>query len=140
MNMYLHLKIVGALLTALGLAHSVFGRYFQWKKELAQLSTLTRQMFLVHCFFIALLLIMIGLCSLFYPHALIGSGTLSRLVLIGLLVFWSVRLAFQLFVYDSAIWRGRRFYTIMHVVFSLFWTYVIFIYGAALRMAWRAAN
>ncbi len=135
MNAYLHLKVVGALLVALGLAHSFFGRYFKWEKELAQLSLLTRQMFLVHCFFISLVIVSMGACTLFYTNALLGSGTLSRVVLTGFLVFWLIRLAFQFFVYDSAIWRGRRFYTTMHVVLSMLWIYVVLIYGAALRVA-----
>ena len=136
MNVYLQLKITGTLLIALGLAHSFFGRYFKWKKELAQLSLLTRQIFLVHSFFIALSVILIGACTLFYTEALLRSGTLSRVVLTGLVAFWLVRLGFQIFVYDPAIWRGHRFYTFMHVVFSLFWAYVVITYGAALRLAW----
>ncbi len=135
MNIYLHLKVAGALLLVLGAAHPMFGRYFKWEKELAQLSLLTRQIFLVHCFFISLLVVLIGACSLFYTNALVGSGTLSRVVLTGFVVFWFIRLVFQLFVYDSAIWRGRRFFTVMHVVFSIFWSYVVLIYGAALRVA-----
>lgn len=137
MNIYLHLKVVGALLMTLGLAHSMFSSYFKWQKELAQLSLLTRQILLVHCFFIALLLVMIGVCSLFYPGALLGSGRLSRVVLTGFVVFWLCRLACQFFVYDPAIWRARPLYTVMHVVFSLFWIYVVLIYGAALRMVWK---
>jgi hypothetical protein len=138
MNIYLHLKVVGTLLLVLGLAHSLFDRYFKWEKELAQLSLLTRQIFLVHCFFISLSVVLIGACYLFYTNALLGSGTLSRVVLTGFVVFWAIRLIFQFFVYDSEIWRGRRFYTIMHVIFSIFWIYVVLIYGAALRVAWNA--
>jgi hypothetical protein len=138
MNIYVHLKIVGALLVALGLANSFFGRYFKWKQELEPLSLLTRQVFQVHGFFIALVVAMIGLCSLFYTNALLLSGDLSRVVLTGFLVFWLSRLAIQLFVYDPAIWRGRRFYTVMHVVFSIFWMYVVLTYGNALRIAWKS--
>ncbi len=137
MNISLHLKIVGALLLTLGLAHSMFARYFKWREELARLSLLTRQIFLVHCFFIALLLVMIGVCSLFYTDALLASGTLSRVLLTGLVVFWLSRLVFQFLVYDPAIWRGRPFYTIMHIVFSIFWIYAVLTYGAALRMVWN---
>ncbi len=137
MNIYLHLKVAGALLLALGLTHSLFGRYFKWEQELAQVSLLTRQIFLVHCFFISLSVVLIGACTLFYTNALLGSETLSRVVLTGFVVFWLIRLVFQFFVYDSAIWRGRRFYTVMHVAFSIFWIYVVFIYGAALRVAWN---
>jgi len=137
MNIYLHIRIVGALLLTLGVAHSAFGRYFKWQKELAQLSLLTRQIFSVHCFFIALVLAMIGVCSLFCTEALLESGALSRVVLSGLVIFWLSRLAIQFFVYDPAIWRGRRFYTVMHVAFSIFWIYVVLTYGAALRMVWN---
>ena len=136
MNVDLQLKVAGALLVSLGLAHIFFGRYFKWDKELAQLSLLTRQMFEVHCFFISLTVVLIGLCTLLYTNVLLRSGTLSQVVLTGFLVFWLARLAFQFFVYDPAIWRGRRFYTFMHMVFSVFWSYVVVVYGAALRVAW----
>ena len=119
MTVYVQLKVVGALLVALGLAHSFFGRYFKWDKELAKLSLLTRQIFLVHCFFISLAIVLIGICTLFYTNALLGSGTLSRVVLTGFFIFWLVRLASQFFLYDSAIWRGHRFYTFMEW-FSLY--------------------
>lgn len=137
MNIYLHLKLVGGLLLALGLAHSLFCRYFKWEKELKQVSLLTRQIFLVHCFFISLSIVLIGACTLFYTNALLRSGTLSRVVLAGFVVFWFIRLGFQFFVYDPAIWQGRRFYTVMHVAFSTLWIYVVLIYGAALRVAWK---
>jgi hypothetical protein len=132
------LKVVGVLLVALGLAHSLFGRYFNWKQELAPLSLLTRQVFQVHGFFIALVVAMMGVCSLFYTTALLASGDLSRVVLSGFLIFWLSRLAIQLFVYDPAIWRGRRFYAFMHVVFTIFWIYVVLTYGNALRIAWKS--
>jgi hypothetical protein len=138
MIVYVHLKVVGVLLVALGLAHSLFGRYFNWKQELAPLSLLTRQVFQVHGFFIALVVAMMGVCSLFYTTALLASGDLSRVVLSGFLIFWLSRLAIQLFVYDPAIWRGRRFYAFMHVVFTIFWIYVVLTYGNALRIAWKS--
>jgi hypothetical protein len=92
----------------------------------------------VHGFFIALVVGMMGVCSLFYTNALLASGDLSRVVLAGLVVFWLSRLAIQFCVYDPAIWRGRRFYTVMHVVFSTFWIYVVLTYGTALRIAWKS--
>lgn len=135
MNLDFHLKLAGALLVALGVAHSAFGRYFKWDQQLAALPLLTRQIFLVHCFFISLSVILIGAGTLFFTRALLGSGILSRVVLTGMLVFWIARSIVQFFAYDSAIWRGNRFYTFMHVVFCIFWTYVVLTYGAALRIA-----
>ena len=66
---------------------------------------------------------------------LIRSGTLSRVVLTGLVLCWLTRLLFQVFVYNPAIWRGKTFYSFMHAVFCFCWTYVTLIYGAVLRFA-----
>ncbi len=140
MTLRVHLHIAGALLLLLGLAHSVFDRYFGWKRELATLSLLTRRVFQVHCFFIALVLVMLGACSLFFTGALLEPTPLSRVLLAGLVVFWFCRLLAQWFVYDSAIWRGRPFYTVMHAAFSLLWIYLVATYGAALRAVWPAIS
>jgi hypothetical protein len=132
MNIRLHLEIVGVLLIALGLGHALFDRYFGWSGELAGVSLLTRQVFHVHTFFMGLLLVLLGACSLFYADALLDPAPLSRAVLAGMAVFWFCRLACQWFVYDSALWRGNRFRTAMHVVFSVFWVYLVLTYSGAL--------
>jgi hypothetical protein len=129
----MHLQIVGTLLLLLGAAHSVIPRYFGWKRELAAVSLFTRQVFMVHHFFIGLLVAMLGLLSLFHADDLLQPMPLSRAVLIGILAFWLIRFVFQLAVYDPAIWRGKPFYTAMHVVFSFFWGYVVVTYAVALR-------
>jgi len=132
-----HLQIVGALLLLLGAMHSVMPRYFGWKRELAVVSLFTRQIFMVHQFFIGLLLVMLGLLSLVYADALLVPSPLGRAMLSGIVVFWLVRLVFQFAVYDSAIWRGKPFYTAMHVVFSAFWVYVVVVYAEALGSVWQ---
>ena len=133
MTIRIHLQIVGALLLLLGLAHAFFPRYFGWATELASLSLLTRRIFQVHTFFIALLLVLLGICSLFYADTLLESTPLSRLLLSGIVIFWLCRLSVQFFVYDSAIWKGNRFFTSMHIAFSLLWIYVVVTYSLALR-------
>ena len=137
MNLHAHLQIAGALLLFLSAAHGGFSRYFGWKQELGRLSPLTRQMFLVHTFFIALVVALLGGLSLFCTDALLTPGPLSRAVLAGIFVFWLFRLAVQWFVYSPAIWRGRRFYTFMHCVFSAFWIYAVLAYGLALQSVWK---
>ena len=137
MTLQLHVQIVGALLLSLGIAHSFFSRYFGWEKELISLSVLTRRIFWVHSFFIALILAMLGVCSLFYTDALLEPTPLSRVLLAGIVSFWLCRLAIQFLVYDSAIWKGRPFYTFMNVAFSFFWVYVVITYSLALRAVWN---
>lgn len=136
MTLHLHLQIAGALLLALGLAHVFFNRYFGWDHELESVSLLTRRVFQVHCFFIALVLVLLGAGSLFYADALLEPTPLSRVALAGIVVFWLCRLFAQFFFYDQAIWKGDRFRTRMHWAFSGLWIYLVVIYGSALTRAY----
>jgi hypothetical protein len=136
MTLHLHLQIVGTLLTGLGLSHLFFNRIFGWDRELAAVSLLTRRVFFVHTFFIGLGVVMAGAGSMFYASALLEPSPLSRALLAGCVVFWFCRLVTQFFVYDQEIWRGRRFYTAMHILFSMLWIYVVATYGLALRSVW----
>ena len=137
MPLELNLRIVGAMLIALGLAHAGFGKRFEWKTELARLSLLNRKMFMVHCFFISLTLVLMGGITLFYTQALLEPTILSRVGLVAVVVFWLCRLFIQFFVYDSALWRGNRFNTRMHVLFSVMWVYVVVTYAFAAKHVWQ---
>lgn len=133
----LHLKIVGTLLILLGVAHCTFPKRFGWKDELARLSLLNRQIFLVHCFFIALTLVLMGSITFLYAKALLEPTSLNRALLAGAAVFWACRLFVQFFIYDPKLWKGNVFNTWMHVLFSCLWTYLIATYSLAAKLAWR---
>ncbi|MCB9867663.1 MAG: hypothetical protein H6816_13640 [Phycisphaerales bacterium] len=128
MDAELHVRIAGALTLALALLNLTFPRRFGWRQELQRLNLLTRQVFIVHALFIILVLVMIGVLSLVYADTLLAPSMLARLVLIGLAVFWMVRLIVQLFVYDRRLWLGDRFNTTMHVMFTCLWSYLLFTY------------
>ena len=130
--MITHLRILGALFVLLGFAHAGFGRRLNWKSDLAKLSLVNRQIFQVHTFYIALLLVMLGYLSLFYAEALLEPGPLSRAILGGMTLLWASRLYAQWFVYDKSLWRGDRFNTAVHYFFTLFWTYAAVVDGLAL--------
>ena len=132
MTLEWHLRLAGALQIALAALHLAFPRRFHWKEELTRLSLLNRQMFLVHTLFLCVVLVLMGGLSLFAPAALLEATPLSRLVLGGFAVFWGLRLAVQWFVYDASLWRGDRFNTIVHVVFSILWAYLAAVYAGAL--------
>jgi hypothetical protein len=44
------------------------------------------------------------------------------------------RLGFQIFVYDAALWRGKKFETCMHWLFTALWLYLVVVFGWVL---WR---
>jgi hypothetical protein len=130
----LMLKLAGGLLLLLAVANLFLPRKLDWKNDLAGLSLLNRQIFRVHAFFIVLILVMMGALSLGFTAELLAPSPLSRLVLGGLALFWFIRLAVQLFVYDSSLWRGNRVNTFIHFTATLLWAFFTAVYGAAL---WR---
>lgn len=136
MTLLVNLRIVGVLLVLLGLSHAFFNRYFKWERELAEVSLLTRQIFFVHTFFIALGVVLAGAASFICADALLHPGLLSRTLLVGMTVFWLCRLLAQFFAYDSRLWKDNRFRTVMHGAFSLLWIYVTVTYGIALVRVW----
>lgn len=81
----------------------------------------------VHTFFVALTVMLIGLLCWFYADELIFTS-FGRVISTGLGIFWGFRLVFQFFVYSPKLWRGKRFETVMHIIFSLLWIYLTFVF------------
>jgi hypothetical protein len=125
--MELHLKIIGSALALLSLVHMIFPRYFNWEKELASLSLMNRQMMQVHTFFIAFVVLLMGLLCLCCTDDLIQTK-LGHSIALGLSIFWGVRLLFQFFVYSPELWRGKMFETIAHFLATGFWLYLTIIF------------
>ena len=126
--MELHLKIIGVLLILLGLSHFFFPRYFYWKQELVSLSILNRQMMYVHAFFVAFVVLLMGIFCICCTEDILYTR-LGKQVSLGLFLFWATRLVFQFFVYSPRLWKGKRLETFIHVLFSLFWTYFSAVFG-----------
>ncbi|MBX2907312.1 MAG: hypothetical protein KF744_14805 [Taibaiella sp.] len=124
--MELLVRISGVLLVALALLHVGFPRYFRWTEDLAPLSLINRQMMYVHTFFVALTVLLMGGLAAFYPSGFFTpfGGVVSLMFA----VFWFVRLLFQLFGYSSALWRGKRFETTVHIVFLFLWSFLSALY------------
>jgi hypothetical protein len=125
--MQIHLKIIGVLLIALGLIHIFFPKYFNWNKELKSLSLINRQMMTVHTFFIALTVFLMGLLCFTSSTELIETN-LGKKISLGLGIFWTIRLFIQFFGYSRELWKGKIFETTMHIIFSLLWGYLSFIF------------
>ncbi len=128
--MEIHFKVAGALLIALSALHAVFPKYFKWEAELISLSLINRQMFYIHTFFIALLLLLMGLLCLTSAPELINTS-LGKKVSLGLAMFWLARLAIQFFGYSSELWKGKKFETGIHILFSVLWIYFCWVFVSA---------
>lgn len=121
--MNLHLQIIGSLLVLLALVHLIFPGYFNWKEELKYMSLINRQMMVVHTFFIALVVLLIGLLCLTSPTDL-QETRLGKTISFGLAFFWCTRLIFQLFIYSPELWKGKKLETSVHILFTILWLYM----------------
>lgn len=121
--MDLHLKITGWLLIILSLIHIIFPKKFEWKKECGSLSLINKQIMYVHTFFIALVVLLMGVLCISSYSEIIGTALGHKLAL-GLFIFWVIRFLIQFFGYSTELWKGKTFETIVHIVFSVFWAYV----------------
>jgi hypothetical protein len=125
--MNLHLKIIGILLIALSFLHVIFPKYFNWRKELQAISLVNRQMIWVHTFFVAFTVLLMGILCLTSSDDLINTS-LGKKLCWGLGVFWGLRLLIQFFGYSSKLWKGKKFETIVHILFTFLWAYLTFIF------------
>jgi hypothetical protein len=120
--MEVQLKVIGFLLVVLALLHAAFARYFNWRREFAAVSLINRQMMYVHTFFVAFTVFLIGVLCLTSAAELVNTPLGHKLAL-GCGLFWLARLIVQFFGYSAVLWRGKRFETAVHVVFSVLWAY-----------------
>lgn len=125
--MIFHLNIIGIILIVLSLAHGGFPKHFKWRDECSSLSLINRQMMYVHTFFLALALFLMGVLCLTSANEIVETELGKKLAL-GLGVFWTFRLLFQFFVFSTENWKGKKFETWIHILFSLVWTYVTAVF------------
>lgn len=133
----LHVQAAGICLLLLAGLNLFLPRHFGWNDELQRVSLLTRQVFHVHCRFIILTLVLMGLFDLLLADELLKPSPLAAAFLGGLGVFWGLRLVTQWFVYDRRLWVGKRFETAMHLLFSLLWLFLSGVHGLA---CWQVAR
>lgn len=129
MSLLFHLRVAGILQILLALFHLLLPSRLNWREDLNRLSLVNRQIFWVHTFFIGLVLALQGALSLFWAPALVEPSRLGPPLLGALTLFWGLRLLFQWFVFDRALWRGQSFNTVVHLSFTLLWVYFTAVYG-----------
>jgi hypothetical protein len=132
LNPELHLRIAGVVFLALIALNLYIPRRFEWKRDLASLSLLNRQIFLVHAAFISIILALFAALVLLYTRPLLAPTPLARAVLAGLALFWFLRLLTQWLIYDWSLWRGRRLETAVHLVVTGVWGYLTATFAYAL--------
>ncbi len=115
------LRLAGAGLITLAVAHLPMGHYLNWKEEARRMSAANASIFHVHTFFICAVLVLIGVPAILAPQIFLVRSLAGAWITWSLAAFWMLRAFTQWFIYPTALWRGKRSETIMHVVFSFVW-------------------
>lgn len=77
----------------------------------------------IHTFFIALIVLLMGLLCISASSELIETN-LGHKLSFGLFIFWGLRFFIQFFGYSSKLWKGKAFETTVHIIFSILWLYI----------------
>mgnify|MGYP006128782451 CR=1 FL=1 len=127
-KMVLQIQLIGISFILLGAIHVIFPKYFKWKIELKKISLINKEMMVVHTFFVAFGVVLMGVLCLSSAEELLTTK-LGQKIGLGLCLFWGIRLIVQFFGYSSELWKGKTFETIVHVLFSIFWLYLTVVFG-----------
>jgi len=126
------LRVAGASLVVLALLHAVFWRALNWDREVERLSPLNARVFAVQTFFIAFVLLALGLLSLARPELLLVRSELARVLLFGVVAFWVARLLIQPLVFDHLMRDGWTRSALVRIGAPLLWAAYVAVYGVAL--------
>ena len=127
-----HLQAGGVVMAVLVVVNLFVPSRFHWREEMSRLSLVNRQIFQVHSMFLVLTLGLFSALLLTCAPALVEPTPLSRAILVGLTIFWGLRMVMQWCFYSSKLWRGHRFNTVVHVAFSAIWIYLTTVFAVTL--------
>ncbi len=100
----------------------------QYRENLSKVSTIIRQIFVVHSVYIVLVLLGFSALCLFFAPELAGDSPLGRSLSGFLGVFWLLRVMIQVFYYDATLRRRHR---LTHVGFTVSFLYLGILFAVA---------
>jgi hypothetical protein len=123
------IRVAGIGLLALAVLQVPIARRQNWRGEASRMSPFNASVFLVHAFFIGVVLVAMGLPCVLDPTVFLDHGNASAWASGSMSVFWVLRLWVQWFVYDRRLWRGKRLETVLHWWFTLVWLFLTGLFG-----------
>jgi hypothetical protein len=125
------LRLVGLVLVVLGLCHVVLPRALAWRRELAGVGSLSRQVLYTHTFFIGVMCVLLGLAPLTLAGELVGPGRTANAILVAELTVWGLRWVAQFVAFPARLWLDSRLHTAGYFGFALLWTWILTVFVAA---------
>ncbi len=125
------IQLGGLLHFGILIASALTPGVLEWRRHLAALPLLLRQLFWVYGGFIVLTIISFGTISLAQPGALASGEPLARAICAMIAIFWSARLAVQWFVFDASPYLTNAFLKLGYHALTLALIALALIYGCA---------
>ena len=122
------IQVAGAVQLAIGLANLPLASRLQYRKNLAGVSAIVRQVFYVHAAYIVLVVLGFAGLSLLFPTELAGGRPLGRFLSAFLAIFWLLRVPIQLLYYPVEIRRQNR---LADVIFTVAFAFLAIVFGLA---------
>ena len=132
LSLSLAIQLAGGLHLLVAAANFVLPGMLEYRKNLAKVSPIIRQIFLVHAAYIVLVLGGFGAICLWFADDLCGGSRLGRFVCEFLAVFWCLRIVIQFGFYDRAT---KREHPIGNFIFSAIFLYFAAIFAATALLA-----
>lgn len=90
-------------------------RLLRWQEDIARMSLLVREVFLIHKFFLSYTLILFAVLTWrFAPDIAAGHNPLAAWLCAAIALFWGIRTVFQWTFYSREHWRGKPRETAIH--------------------------
>jgi hypothetical protein len=131
MNLEPYNFLGGVLHFGILIASALTPNVLDWRRELAKLDPLSRQLVWVHGAFIVLVIVAFGVLGVGFAEDLASGGALARAVCAFVAVFWAARLAVQFFVFDARAHLTTRVLTIGYHSLTVVFLYLAATFGAA---------
>lgn len=122
----------------LSAASVLIPRMLHWKKELASLQPLMRQMFWTYAGYILVINFCFGVISVWGAAELMDHSFLARCITLFIGVYWLARVLIQFFYFDTSQAPKSWFYTAGEVALVLLFAAFTLVYLAAFsyNMSW----
>jgi hypothetical protein len=128
--------VAGILHFGILIASAAVPQVLDWRKALANLDPLFRQLVWVHGAFIVLIIVGFGTLSILLPNELALGTPLARGVCLFIALFWAARLGVQFFIFDAKPHLKNPFLTLgYHGLTIVFLYHTIVFFIAAFRPA-----
>jgi hypothetical protein len=100
--------LAGGVQLVIAAANLLVARTLDYRMNLARLSPIVGQVFMVHAAYIVLVIVWFAILCLVFADRLAGGDPFDRFLDAGLAAFWGLRAVIQLTLYDKAVRKEHR--------------------------------